>query len=55
VTLHAFTCQLDSGTPRPIEVDDLRWVSVDELDDFPMSKLDRLISQELQQMHGRKP
>jgi A/G-specific adenine glycosylase len=55
VTLHAFLCQLDRGTPQPIEVDDLRWVTLDELDDYPMSKLDRLISQELQQMNGRKP
>jgi A/G-specific adenine glycosylase len=55
VTLHAFECQLDGGTPRPVEVDDLRWVTVDDLDDFPMSKLDRLISQELQQGNGRNP
>jgi A/G-specific adenine glycosylase len=48
VTLHAFECQLDGGRPRPVEVDDLRWVTVDELGGFPMSKLDRLISQELQ-------
>jgi A/G-specific adenine glycosylase len=53
VTLHAFECQLDGGRPRPIEVDDLRWVTLDELDDFPMSKLDRLISQELQHSNGK--
>jgi A/G-specific adenine glycosylase len=53
VTLHAFKCQLDGGRPRPVEVDDLRWVTVDELDGFPMSKLDRLISQELQKSNQR--
>jgi len=53
VTLHAFECKLDGGRPKKVEVADLRWVTMDELDDYPMSKLDRQISQELQQSNKR--
>ncbi len=50
VTLYAFVCSLHGGRPRSIQVDDLRWVALDELVNFPMSKLDRRISQQLQSM-----
>jgi A/G-specific adenine glycosylase len=53
VTLYAFECKLSSGRPRSIQVDDFRWVPLDALEDFPMSKLDRLISQQLTQSNGR--
>lgn len=38
VTLHVHHCQYVSGEPRPIECDEIRWVSVDELDDYPFPK-----------------
>lgn len=47
VTLHAFACQLQQGEPKTLQVDDLRWVTLEELEDFPMGKLDRQISQKL--------
>jgi len=50
VTLHAFVCTLRGGRLRSIRVDDFRWVTLDALEDFPMSKLDRLISHQLQSM-----
>jgi A/G-specific adenine glycosylase len=50
VTLHAFACALRGGRPRSLQVDDFRWVTLNELEDFPMGKLDRLISQQLQSM-----
>lgn len=45
VTLHAFYCSLSPGqAPRPLQVQDLRWVSPAELARYPMGKIDRLIS-----------
>jgi A/G-specific adenine glycosylase len=48
VTLHAFACRLKNGAqPTPVQVDDLRWVELDELQDYPMGKIDRQISNQL--------
>jgi len=55
VTLHAFDCELRQGQPKPIQANDVRWVTLVELDAYPMGKLDRQISQRLQQMNGRIP
>jgi len=50
VTLHAFCCEiLNSDQPRPIQVQDLRWVTVPEINDFPMGKIDRSIAQKLRE------
>ena len=38
VTLYVHHCQYVSGEPRPIECDEIRWVSVDELDEYPFPK-----------------
>lgn len=43
-TLHAFTCRLIDGEPRPLAATELRWVLPAELDQFPMGKLDRRIA-----------
>jgi A/G-specific adenine glycosylase len=48
ITLHAFACQLCDGVePRPLQVNDLRWVEPSGLGEYPMGKIDRLISQEI--------
>jgi A/G-specific adenine glycosylase len=48
VTLHAFCCSLANGAqPQPLEAHDLRWVAPDELTDYPMGKIDRLIARDL--------
>jgi A/G-specific adenine glycosylase len=54
VTLHAFHCLLMEGEPQPIDADELRWVVLDEFDDFPMGKIDRLIARQLASME-KKP
>ncbi|MDY6940573.1 MAG: A/G-specific adenine glycosylase [Cyanobacteriota bacterium] len=38
VTLHVHHCEYVSGEPRPIESDEVRWVAVDELDEYPFPK-----------------
>jgi A/G-specific adenine glycosylase len=47
ITLHAFYAVLEDGEPRPVEVDEVRWVNVTELTQFPMGKVDRLIARRL--------
>lgn len=48
VTLHAFCCTLTNGDqPRPLNADDLRWVTPAELSGYPMGKIDRQISNDL--------
>jgi A/G-specific adenine glycosylase len=48
VTLHAFHCALNpDAQPQPIQVDDLRWVHLSELSDYPMGKIDRQIARDI--------
>ena len=48
VTVHAYQTQIDSGELRKIEVADFQWVEIGALDKFPMGKVDRSISRDLQ-------
>jgi A/G-specific adenine glycosylase len=47
VTLHAFKCQIESGTPQPIEASALDWAVPEDLEAYPMGKIDREISNRL--------
>ncbi len=48
LTLHAFLCKLlDGEEPEPIEAAQVVWVTVDEMENFPMGKVDRMISRDL--------
>ncbi len=37
-----------SGVPIPLSADEIAWVELDALDDFPMGKLDRLVTRTIQ-------
>lgn len=48
ITLHAFLCALKDGqTLIPQEHDAIAWVGLDELEDYPMGKVDRQIANRL--------
>ena len=48
ITLHAFLCIPALGeTPQPLESDGLEWVTLPDLEDYPMGKVDRLIARKL--------
>ncbi len=53
VTLHAFECKLVQGEPQTIEVSDLHWVTISELPDYPMGKIDRMISDDLSRVYRK--
>ncbi len=43
ITLHAFHCCYRSGRPRAVEVQDFAWVSLDQLDLYPVAVTDQRI------------
>ena len=47
VTLHAFHCSLTSGEPQALDASEIRWVQHANLQNFPMGKIDRMISNDL--------
>jgi A/G-specific adenine glycosylase len=49
VTLHAFLTHLGRADPVPLQTENIRWVFVQELNTFPMGKIDRQIALALQQ------
>ena len=48
VTLHAFCCTLLDGEPKTIHHSELAWVNIRDLSAYPMGKIDRLISMDLE-------
>jgi len=47
ITLHAFLCKLIGAEPRPVEAAELAWVISDNLQHYPMGKVDRQIARKL--------
>lgn len=48
ITLYAFLCRISSGQPRCLDCADFRWVRSSDLDDLPMSVVDRKVAREFQ-------
>ena len=44
VTVHAFECELGEEEPRALEHSEVQWVSLENLEDYPMGKVDRAIA-----------
>jgi A/G-specific adenine glycosylase len=47
ITLHAYRCRVDDGTPTSNEGQPLRWVARDELDDYAFPRANRRLIEEL--------
>lgn len=47
VVVHGFFCQWRSGQMVPTEAPQVAWVRYDQLDDFPMGKVDRMIARDV--------
>ncbi|HNR02132.1 MAG TPA: A/G-specific adenine glycosylase [Anaerolineaceae bacterium] len=47
VTLYAYTANILAGAIKPLQHAEVRWVSQTELEDYPMGKIDRMISRDL--------
>jgi A/G-specific adenine glycosylase len=48
VTVHTYLAKLNKGQPKPVQVEECKWVRVEELNQYPMGKVDRNISKDLQ-------
>jgi A/G-specific adenine glycosylase len=48
VTLYAYKAMITSGVPAAIEASEIRWVAITDLEQYPMGKIDRTISRDLQ-------
>lgn len=44
VTVYVFSGEITAGIPQALEADEIKWVSIAELSQYPMGKVDRLIS-----------
>jgi A/G-specific adenine glycosylase len=47
ITLHAYFCTLTGKEPQALDASEIRWVHLPDLAELPMGKIDRLISNEL--------
>ncbi len=52
ITLHAFDCKLISGKPQALEVEDFKWVRMNELERFAFAKTDLRIIQAVKKNKG---
>jgi A/G-specific adenine glycosylase len=53
VTLNVYHCRHLQGVPRPLECDEIRWVTLEELDQFPFPKANIQIIEALRQSPPR--
>ncbi len=49
VTLNVYHCRHLSGTPQPIECDEIKWVTLDEIDQYPFPKANTKIIEALRE------
>ena len=49
ITLHAYICNITSGRPHPAASQEIRWVDIDELADYPFPKANRKLTEKLVQ------
>lgn len=47
ITLHAYICRLKNGTPEPKTSQQIKWVPVQKLDQFPFPKANRRLTEKL--------
>ena len=47
ITLHAYICELVEGNPKPKTSQQVQWVSIEQLDQFPFPKANRRLTDKL--------
>ncbi len=47
ITMHAYLCELVAGKPEPKSSQEVRWISIDELEDYPFPKANRKLTEKL--------
>jgi A/G-specific adenine glycosylase len=54
ITLHAYICELMHGTPSPKSSQEIEWVSLQDLDQYPFPKANRKLTRKLMNAKGQK-
>ena len=47
ITMHAYLCTLESGTPKANDSQEVRWIAIDELTEVPFPKANRKLTEQL--------
>jgi 8-oxo-dGTP diphosphatase len=51
ILLIDYECEYISGEPKPIECNDFRWISIEEMDSYNFTEADREIVEKLKKRH----
>lgn len=51
ITLHAYLCELKKGEPKPRTSQEIRWITIDELADYPFPKANRRLTDKLMNLY----
>ncbi|MCH8547921.1 MAG: A/G-specific adenine glycosylase [Balneolaceae bacterium] len=54
ITLTAFWCRIEKGTPKPKSGDELRWVSLNQIDEYPFPKANKTLIGSLLEMDAER-
>jgi A/G-specific adenine glycosylase len=56
ITLHAYICSLVEGHPQPKTSQEIKWVAIEQLDQFPFPKANRRLTDKLMndEFHQKK-
>lgn len=56
ITLHAYVCSLVDGNPQPKTSQEIKWVAIEQLDQFPFPKANRRLTDKLMsdEFHQKK-
>ncbi|MDZ7715868.1 MAG: A/G-specific adenine glycosylase [Balneolaceae bacterium] len=54
ITLHAYICKLENGKPTPKSSQQVKWISIDELENYPFPKANRKLTEKLMKTDGQK-
>lgn len=52
ISLHAYWCSIISGEPQPKSSQELKWVTLDEIDRYPFPKANRTLIDDLQSLEN---
>lgn len=51
ITMHAYLCKIKDGTPKPKSSQEVRWISINELGDYPFPKANRKLTEKLMNLN----
>ena len=53
ITLHAYWCTISDGVPKPKSSNEIRWVSLEEIDKYPFPKANKVLINKLLELPDR--